>query len=106
MARSADDERAALPRTSATTKAFARDWLRLSRSGRYDMRRLKEAMLLLIARDAPLGAEWSNHALKGVWRGHHECRIGGDLPLIYRLDDGAGDDIVFVRAGTHAELFE
>ena len=46
-----------------------KDWQRLSHSGRYDMVRLKEAMILLIADDAPLGAEWLDHALKGEWAG-------------------------------------
>ena len=40
--------------------------LRLSRSGRYDLKRLEEAMLLLIANDAPLGPEWLDHALMGA----------------------------------------
>jgi hypothetical protein len=38
--------------------AFLKDWERLSRSGRYDLKRLKEVMLLLIANDSPLGPEW------------------------------------------------
>jgi len=32
------------------------------------MVRLKEAMLLLIANDAPLAAEWLDHSLKGEGR--------------------------------------
>lgn len=44
--------------------------------------------------------------LTGDWAGHRECHIGGDFLLIYRLDDSAKQDIViFVRTGTHAELF-
>lgn len=101
-------KRAALPRASDFTKAFAKDWDRLSRSGRYDMRRLKQAMLLLIARDAPLGPEWLDHPLKGEWAGFRECHIGGDFLLIYEIDDsvGKGGTIIFVRAGTHADLFK
>ena len=60
-------------------------------------------MLLLIANDAPLGAEWLDHSLKGAWADHRECHIGGDFLLIYRLD---GNTLIFVRAGTHSELFE
>ncbi len=30
-------------------------------------------MLLLIANDGPLGAEWLDHPLKGNWEGHREC---------------------------------
>lgn len=80
-----------------------KDWERLSQSGRYDLNRLKAAMLLLVANDAPLGPEWLDHPLKGEWADHRECHIGGDFLLIYRLD---GQDIVFVRAGSHADLFE
>jgi len=71
------------------------------------MRALKRAMLLLVANDGPLGAEWKDHALKGDWAGFRECHIGGDFLLIYRLDDaGKSGSVVFVRAGSHAELFE
>ena len=67
------------------------------------MAQLKEAMLLLIANDGPLGPEWRDHALTGDWADHRECHIGGDFLLIYQLE---GNQIIFVRAGTHAELFE
>ena len=80
----------------------------MSRSGRYDLNRLKQAMLLLIANDAPLGPEWLDHPLKGEWAGYRECHIGGDFLLIYEVDDTAGKSgtIVFVRTGTHADLFK
>jgi len=99
----ADQKRATLPRASDYTRQFQRDWERLSRSGRYDMPRLKEAMLHLIANDAPLGAEWADHALKGAWADHRECHIGGDFLLIYQIE---ANRVNFVRAGTHSELFE
>ncbi len=67
------------------------------------MAQLKEAMLLLIANDGPLGPEWRDHALTGDWADHRECHIGGDFLLIYQVD---GNQIIFVRAGTHAERFE
>ncbi|MCY7308162.1 MAG: type II toxin-antitoxin system YafQ family toxin [Rhodoferax sp.] len=100
--RTAESKRAVLPRTCDFTKVFYKDWERLSRSGRYDMGRLKEAMMLLIANDAPLGAEWLDHALKGRWADHRECHIGGDFLLIYQVEDNC---LNFVRAGTHSELF-
>lgn len=100
-------KRAVLPRPSDHTKSFLRDWERLSRSGRYNMQLLKEAMLLLIANDEPLGPEWLDHPLKGDWANHRECHIGGDFLLIYRLDGkGLREMVVFVRAGTHTELFD
>ena len=100
--RTPDSKRAAPPRACDFAKAFHKDWERLSRSGRYDMGRLKAAMLLLIANDAPLGAEWLDHALKGEWADHRECHIGGDFLMIYQVLEV---QINFVRAGTHSELF-
>jgi len=71
------------------------------------MNRLKEAMLQLIANERPLGVEWRDHLLGGEWEGHRECHIGGDFLLIYKIDDsGKYGLVIFVRAGTHAELFE
>jgi len=71
------------------------------------MNRLKEVMMLLIAEDGPLPAQWLDHSLSGGWSGHRECHVGGDFLLIYRIDDGPKHGaVVFVRTGTHAELFE
>jgi mRNA interferase YafQ len=102
LKKTAASKRAVPPRAADYTRAFLKDWQRLSHSGRYDMVRLKEAMLLLIANDAPLGPEWLDHPLKGEWTDHRECHIGGDFLLVYQVH---GDCINFVRAGTHSELF-
>ncbi len=100
-------KRARHPRTCDYTKAFSKDWERLSGSGRYDMNRLKQVMLLLVGNDAPLGPQWKDHPLKGEWASYRECHVGGDFLLIYKIDDAAGKagGIVFVRAGTHSDLF-
>jgi mRNA interferase YafQ len=100
--------RAKPPRACDYARAFSKDWERLSKSGRYDMTRLKEAILLLVANDGPLAAEWKDHPLKGEWAGYRECHVGGDFLLIYKADDLAGKSgtIVFVRAGTHSDLFK
>ena len=74
----------------------------MSHSGRFDLVRLKEAMMLLVANDAPLGPEWLDHPLKGDWADHRECHIGGDFLLIYQIK---ANTINFVRSGTHSELF-
>ena len=103
MTKPPSSRRAVPPRSAEFTKKFLKDWERLNRSGRYDMVRLKEAVLMLIANDAPLGPEWLDHGLKGNWANHRECHVGGDFLAVYRIED---DTVVFVRAGTHAELFE
>jgi mRNA interferase YafQ len=99
-------KRTNLPRQSDYTKPFLRDWERLSHSGRYDMTRLKEVMLLLIENSAPLPAEWQDHALHHDWDGHRECHVGGDFLLIYKIDTSVKPEaVIFARAGTHSELF-
>lgn len=78
----------------------------MSRAGRYDMNRLKQVMLLLVANDGPLGPEWLDHPLGGDWDGHRECNVGGDFLLAYKLVESTKNAlVVFVRTGTHAELF-
>lgn len=70
------------------------------------MNRLKEVMGLLTANSGPLPPEWLDHALTGDWAGYRECHVGGDFLLIYRLEDtGKHGLVVFVRSGTHSELF-
>lgn len=78
----AKDKRAVLARSSDYTKEFLADWQRLSRSGRYDMGKLKSVMMLLIANDEPLGAEWKDHVLTGHWSNYRELHVGGDFLLI------------------------
>jgi mRNA interferase YafQ len=100
-------KRAVRPRAADYTKRFIKDWTRLTHAGRYDLTRLKAVMLLLIANDGPLAPEWLDHPLVGDWADHRECHVGGDFLLIYRIDQrGAEETIIFVRAGTHADLFE
>lgn len=99
-------KRASLPRASDCTGEFRKDWERLTRSGRYDMSRLKAVMLHLIADDGPVPAERKDHALQGDYADHRECHIGGDFLLVYRLSDaGKRSSVIFVRTGTHSELF-
>ena len=66
------------------------------------MLRLKEVMMLLIANEGLLPAEWQDHELQGKWADYHECNVKGDLLLIYKLTDTS---VLFARVGTHSELF-
>ncbi len=103
----AASKRAPLPLAADYAKSFRKEWERLSRSGRFDLNRLKEAILLLIANDGPLGPEWLDHSLGGEWEGYRDCHIGEDFLLAYKLDATVKPGlIVFVRAGTHADLIE
>jgi mRNA interferase YafQ len=69
------------------------------------MNRLKAVMLQLVANDGLLPAERRDHNLTGDWADHRECHVGGDFLLIYKLN-AEGSEVIFVRAGTHAELFD
>ncbi|WP_273453372.1 type II toxin-antitoxin system YafQ family toxin [Nevskia ramosa] len=96
-------KRAPLPLRSDYTKQFKKDWERLTHSGRYDMQALKEAMALIVANKGDLPAGYRDHELAGDWADHRECHVGGDFLLIYLLP--SKESVVFVRAGTHSELF-
>ena len=50
------------------------------------MVRLKEVMLFL-ANDAPHGVEWLDNVLTGDGVDLRECRIGGDLLLVYQVEN-------------------
>jgi mRNA interferase YafQ len=103
LKKTAASKRTSLPLGADYTKTFLKDWTRLVHSGRYDLARLKEAMMLLIANEGPLGPEWFDHPLKGDWASFRECHVGGDFLLIYHAEGGR---INFVRAGTHTELYK
>jgi mRNA interferase YafQ len=71
------------------------------------MQELQAVMQLLIDNRAPLPPEYLDHPLKGEWRDFRDCHIRGDWVLIYCINETADDEeVVFVRTGTHAELFK
>ncbi len=87
LKRSPDSKRTNPPRDAKKAPKFLKDWENLSRSGKHDLNVLKEAMMLLIANDVPLPAEWKDHQLHETARDLRECHIKGDLLLIYRAKD-------------------
>ncbi|MBR0257207.1 MAG: type II toxin-antitoxin system YafQ family toxin [Synergistaceae bacterium] len=104
--KTAAEKRVALPRDSKKDDNFIKNWEKLSRSGKHDMHRLKEVMLLLVANDAPLPPEWKDHPLRGELDGIRECHVKGDLLLVYYIEKISGGElVVFVDAGTHSEIF-
>ena len=100
----APSKRAALPRTSDHTKDFVQDWERRRKAGRSDLAGAKVAMLLIVANDGPLPPQYKDHDLTGDWSDHRDCHIHGDFLMIYRLED-KGRRVVFVRLGSHSEIF-
>jgi len=43
-----------------------------------------------------------DHPLIGNYKGFRECHIESDWLLVYKVTD---EEIIFVRTGTHADLF-
>ena len=51
---------------------------------------------------AELAAKYKDQSLIGDWIPARECHLFADTLLIYRI---AGDSLILVRLGSHAELF-
>lgn len=83
------------------TSQFKQDYKRMVRRGkRFDE---FKSVIEQIALGGQLAAKYRDHELVGQYTGTRECHIEPDWLLIYELSD---DDIVLVRTGTHADLFE
>lgn len=87
----------------STTTQFDRDKAKSARQGK-DLSLLIEVMEKLI-KEQPLEAKHCDHPLKGRWKGFRDCHILNDWVLIYKVSREQ-KRIVFVKLGTHSELFK
>lgn len=83
------------------TGAFKKDRKRAGRRGK-PLDKLDNLMRRL-ANEEKLEARFRDHKLGGLWKDFRECHIEPDWLLIYRTE---GDEITFVRTGTHSDLFD
>ncbi len=86
---------------------FKKDIERDKKSGQFsteDFTLLKEVMSALLSGET-LHEKHQNHSLKGEWDGTYECHIKNDWLLIYQLSN-PNKAIVFIRLGTHSQLFK
>lgn len=103
----ANEKRAKLPRAVDYSKDFLLDWKRLSASGRFNLKKLKQVMLLLIENEGPLPEQYKNHPLQGDKSQYFDCHISSDFVLLYSLDSKSSHElVVFARTGTHSELLD
>ncbi len=65
------------------------------------MKYLKYIVTLLEEKQLP--AESKDHSLTGEYTGFREFHIGGDLLVIYIVED---DIVRLTRIGTHSQLFK
>lgn len=84
-----------------TTTSFERDLKRITRQGK-DLDKLESIVDLLQAQQ-PLPARCRPHLLRGNWTGHWDCHIEPDWLLLYRL---TATELILVRTGSHADLFD
>jgi mRNA interferase YafQ len=91
----------AAPRTILRTKQFKRDFRRGEDRSDRPLDDLKSVIQQLVAGKS-LAAKFSDHPLKGKWKGYRECHVRPDWLLIYRLTES---ELKLVALGSHAELF-
>jgi len=83
------------------TGQFKQDRKRAGKRG-WDVARLDIVIERLTAAEV-LEPRFHVHKLRGGYVGHWECHVGPDFLVIwYRPSD---EEIVFVRTGSHADLF-
>ena len=86
---------------SSYTGQFKEDRKRAGKGGR-DVGHLDAVLARLVA-EATLEPRCRVHLLRGTYAGHMERHIAPDLLLIWYY--APGDEAVFVRTGSHADLF-
>ena len=83
------------------TKIFKNDYQKLKMTDTQYPLYIKFLPMLLDGRELPLAAR--NHNLIGNYSGFKEFHVGGDLLVIYCIED---DILRLTRIGTHSQLFK
>lgn len=86
-----------------TTKQFEKDFKRMIKRGK-DMEKIKTVMRRL-ANEEILDIRHRDHKLTGDFEGFRECHIEPDWLLVYRINK-RDNNIIFLRTGSHADIFE
>jgi mRNA interferase YafQ len=82
------------------TKTFKKDFKKLKMTDIQYEKYIKFLSILLDGKALPLEAR--NHNLIGDFSGFKEFHVGGDLLVIYCIED---DILRLTRIGTHSQLF-
>jgi mRNA interferase YafQ len=83
------------------TGQYKKDLRLVERRG-YRLRKLV-AIVDKLRNGIPLSPIDDDHPLKGPWASYRGCHVQGDWVLIYQANE---HEVVLVRTGTHADLFE
>ena len=82
-------------------KTFKKDYQKLKISDKHYANYIKYLSLLLEGKALPLEAR--DHSLIGNYSSFREFHIGGDLLVVYYIED---DIIRLTRIGTHTQIFK
>ena len=85
------------------TSQFKRD-LKLANKRKKNIGTLQRIMKN-IEHEETLNPKFRDHALTGNWKSHRELHIEPDWSLIYKLIPEE-KVVIFVRTGTHSDLFK
>jgi mRNA interferase YafQ len=83
------------------TRIFKKDYQKLNLPDTQYTKYIKFLSMLLDGKECPLEAR--DHDLIGNYSGFKEFHVGGDLLVIYCLEDGI---LRLTRIGTHSQLFK
>ena len=83
------------------TTQFKRDTRRLQKRG-WNIHILKSCITDLI-NEHLLDAKYHDHPLVGGYKGTRECHLAPDWLLIYEANE---NELILIRTGSHADLFE
>jgi len=85
-----------------TTKQFEKDFRLMVKQGR-NTEKLK-AVMKRLADEESLDMRYKDHKLIGNLEGHRECHIEPNWLLLYRIKQNERA-IIFVRTGSHSDIF-
>ena len=83
------------------TKTFKKEYAKANITDTQYVKYLKYLVILLEENELP--PESRDHSLSGEYIGFREFHIGGDLLVIYVIED---DILRLTRIGTHSQLFK
>jgi len=83
------------------TKTFKKEYAKVKMTDTQYVKYLKYLVILLEENELP--PESRDHSLNGEYTGFREFHIGGDLLIIYLIEDNI---LRLTRIGTHSQLFK
>jgi len=83
------------------TKIFKKDYQKLKMTDNQYAKYIRFLSLMLEGKELPIEAR--DHSLIGNYSGFKEFHVGGDLLVVYCIED---DIIRLTRIGTHSQIFK